>query len=516
MKNIYRSLIILCFLITTGVVSGQKSPSTLLLDSVYTYNWASNNWSLNIKEYCTKNGSGQPIQDLFKKYNSGSSQFLDYARILFGYSDTITVPTLITDQFLYSSNWNTYQHYHYLARNIPDTTYFKTWNNLRHDFTYGIMNTYQYNDSLLPLVSMVLGLDTATQNWYDISKTTNTYTGLNQPLEQILYSWQNSNSTWINVLKFDNVYDTNNLLVNSIEYTWNDLTSNWVNSIRTTYYYNPTSLPNLMVKESYDTTLQVWDSVQQTFYIYNQLNWLMTFRSQSYLQSNGTWFNSGLTFYTYSPSGDQNSMTEDVWDTIHSTYITIAYQNVDSATRKLAESYTRTVDPQTFLIVNGSRNLYTYGSAGDSLNWVSQSWDVSGLAWDNQSQVNYTYDSTDNLLSEKVSQNWVTSSSSWLNSAKSDYYYSASSGIGEKPAIGKPCIYANPMVTGNPVYCPDFKTGDKYTLRVCSLTGIDVYRTTFIGGEAVTISRSLIPGLYFLIIEENGNVLYKDKVIIIQ
>jgi hypothetical protein len=152
---------------------------------------------------------------------------------------------------------------------------------------------------------------------------------------------------------------------------------------------------------------------------------------------------------------------------------------------------------------------------GDSLNWVDQQWSDSIADWVNKSQVNYTYDSH-NLLTEKVTQSWVTSSSSWLNNSKSDYYYTSTGGIGEHPSNKRPCIYSNPMVTGSMIYCPDFNTGDKYTLRVCSLTGIEVYRTTFVGGEAVAISRPLTPGLYFLIIEENSNVLYKDKVIIIQ
>jgi len=159
MKNISRLLISLCFLITTGIVRGQMNPAGYLLDSVYTYNWTSNNWSLNIKEYCTDNASGQTIQELSLRYNSGTSQFVDYLRTLYGYTDTIMVPTTITDQFWYSNIWNTYQHDHYLARNIPDTLYSKTFDFQHHVFTNGVMNLYQYNDSLLPVVSLIMSFD---------------------------------------------------------------------------------------------------------------------------------------------------------------------------------------------------------------------------------------------------------------------------------------------------------------------------------------------------------------------
>lgn len=82
MKNIFRLFSIVCLLATCGVVSGQSSPTALLLDSVYFYNLASNNWVLNSKEFCNKNSSGQPIQDLFKKYDSSSSQYVDTIEFL--------------------------------------------------------------------------------------------------------------------------------------------------------------------------------------------------------------------------------------------------------------------------------------------------------------------------------------------------------------------------------------------------------------------------------------------------
>jgi hypothetical protein len=513
MKTIYCLFIAVCFISFSGLVNGQGNPSVLLLDSVYSYNWTNNDWALNLKESCTKNGSGQTIQELFKKLNPSTSQFLNYTRILNSFKDTLNQPTSITDQLWYSNAWSTYQYDHFQAQDISDTTYNKVWNGLNNRFISGLKYTYQYNDKLLPLVSLTQGLDTTTQGWFNLAKTTNTYTAFSRPLEQIVFSWKNSTSTWDSVLKYENSY-TNKLLTSSIEYLWNDSSANWINAFRTTYYYNTSNLLNLEVKETWDTSLAVWDSVQQSLYIYNQDKWLMTISTSDYLKPKGIWINSSITYYTYFTSGKQRTMTGAIWDTVHLTFVTDVFQSVDSATGKQTESYTRYVDPQTFQITGGSRNVYTYSSTSDSLNWVSQQWNVSGNNWVNKFQVNYTFDSHD-LITEKVSQNWVTSDSSWVNTMKLDYFYSEFNGINEHMSKEKPCIYSNPMITGNPIYCPDFNTGDIYTLRVCSQTGIEVYRTNFIGGESVIISKSLSPGLYFLIIEENGNILYKDKVIIL-
>ena len=515
MKNIFRLLIIICLLVSTGVASGQMNPGVLLLDSVYSYNWVNNNWSLNTKNYLIKNGSGQTTQSLFKQYDTGTGQFLDFIRFLYTYPGTFSAPSAITDQLWYSGNWYTYQFTHYLAKNIIDTNYSKRWNNQNHRFTYGLRKNYQYNDSLLPVENITQTLDTTTQDWLNTTRTTYSYTEAMKLSEQIFLSWQSSTSTWKNVIKYTNVYDVNNLLVSHLEYQWNDSAANWINMLRTSYYYNFASLPNLAVKESWDSTLNEWDSLEQTTYIYNQFNWLMTMISQNYHQGQGTWVNDSLTYFTYSTSGIQQSLTGNIWNPFNLSWVTDVYQILDSASQKVAETYHLYINQENFLITGGIRNLYTYSSTGDTLIWINQDWNVPDNGWANKSQLLYTYDSH-NLLTEELMQNWTSASSSWVNAKKSDYFYSEFIGIDEHPAKEKPCFYANPMVPGNSIYCPDFKAGDEYLLKVCSLSGIEVYRVAFRGGDAVMISESLAPGLYFLIIEENNKFLYQDKIVILR
>lgn len=514
MKNIFRLGVIFFLLSYTSSASGQTNPGALLLDSVYSFSWVSNNWSLNLKNYRLKNGSGQTTQSLYKKYNTGSGQFLDYARFLYNYTDTTPVPTTITNQFWYSNIWNTYQYTHYLAKDIIDTSFSKIWDNQQHIFISGIRNVIQYNDSLLPVEKTTQGWDITNLDWLNSTRTSYSYTAIMQPSEQIILSWQNSTSTWENVYKYSNVYDLNNVLVSQLEYAWDDTAVNWASTFRITYFNNPTSMPYLSVKEFWNSSLLEWDSLEQSTYIYNQYNWLMTIRKQNYQQDQGTWIDSYLTYYTYSIYGIQQTMTGNVWDTINLTWIPDVYQGVDSASQKLAEAYNRYVNPATFLITGGIRNLYTYDSRGDTLSKVNQEWNVSGNDWANKTQVLYSYDSH-NLLTEDLTQDWSDAGSSWVNAKKSDYYYSEFIGIDEHTSKVKPCFYANPMVAGNSIYCPEFRPGNEYTLRICSLSGTEVYRIDFRGGESVMISKSLTSGLYFLIIEENHAILYKDKVVIL-
>ena len=514
MKNIPLFLIILCLLVGTNAAIGQQSPGVLLLDSVYSSNWVSNNWSLNVKNYNLKNGSGKTVQSLFLKYNADSSQFLDYARFLYSYPGNDSTPGTITNQLWSSGTWNTFQYTHNLSKNVIDTTYTKNWSNQHHTFISGIRNCYQYNDSSLVTESLTQSWDTTSQTWINLAKNTYTYTSDMNPQEQILLSWENSTSSWINTYKYSNVYNSNNLLTTHLEYAWIDTAANWSGTLRNSYYYNLASLTSLVVNEYWNPDLHEWDSIAQTNYIYNELNWLMTTSTINFYPNIGNWMNSFLTYYSYYPTGEQRTMTSSVWDTIHSSWFVNAYQKTDSASGKAAELYNYTYDQWNFMPTSGTRNLFTYNGSNDTLTFINQSWDVPGNSWINKSQELYTYD-THNLLTETLIQSWTPATSIWENARKSDYYYSEFIGINEHHLKTKPCFYANPMIPGSSIYCPDFKEGTEYLLRVCSLTGSEVYRTQFMGGESVKIAKSIPSGLYLLIIESNNNILYKDKVIVL-
>jgi hypothetical protein len=514
MKNIPHFLIFLCLLVGTASASGQKAPGILLLDSVYSSNWVSNNWSLNLKNYRLKNGSGKTVQSLFLKYNADSSTFLDYARFLYSYPGNDSTPGTITNQLWYAGTWNTLQYTHNLSKDVVDTSYTKNWSNQHHTFISGSRNISQYNDSLLVTENLTQSWDTATQTWTNLAKNTYTYTTAMKPQEQILQSWENSTSSWINVYKYSNVYDANNLLVTHLEYEWNDTAVNWSGTLRNSFYYNPASFTTLVVNEYWNQNLSEWDSIAQTNYIYNGQNWLMTISTKNFYPNIGHWMDSYLIYYTYFPTGEQRTWTSNVWDTVHSTWFVNAYQKTDSATGQIAESFTYTYNQLNFTTTGGNRNLYTYNGSSDTLTIINQSWDLPGSTWLNKSQELYTYE-THNLLSETLTQNWATATSTWENAKKSDYYYSEFIGINEHQAKSKPCFYANPMVAGSAIYCPDFNVGTQYILRLCSLTGSEVYRSQFLGGESVKIPQSITSGLYLLIIEQNNAILYKDKVIVL-
>lgn len=505
-------MLILVLLTSAIAVNCQTNQRALLLDSVYTSNWINNNWSLDVKNYRNKDGSGRTTESLFKKFNSGTGQFRNLIRNLYTYHDTATLPTTATGQLWYLTSWNSLQYTHFFSKEIPDTTYSKNWDSQHHAVSSGVKNTFQYNDSLLPLVNITQAWDSTTNNWLNTTMITYSYTPGMQPVDRIIQSWQNTTSSWVNVYKYTNAYDLNNVLVGQFEYAWNDTAAIWDNTFRVTYFNNPTSLPNRMVKEIWNTSLLRWDSVEQFTYIYNQYNWLMTILKQNFQQS--SWVNAYLTFSTYTEYGVLKTTTGNVWDSIHMTWITDTYVDIDSATQKLSESYTRYVDPQTFLISGGIRNLYAYNPLGDTTSKVNQQWDVPGNDWINKSRDVFTYD-THNLLTEDLSEVWESVSGTWANSKKSEYYYSEFIGIDEHSPEVKPCYYENPLRRGKPVSCPLLDPSKTYEFDLVNMGGGLVFTEFVNGGKTFVINRSLAAGTYILRISDKGRTVYSDKIVLV-
>ena len=522
MKNLFYFSVV-CLLTFTGIANGQKSnnspsfpskPETILLDSIYIYNWPSSDWFLNIKNYFVKDSKGRTIQNFYKKYNSDSAGYLNYARFLYNYQGTSVIPATETRELWFAPDWNTFQYTHYIKKDLPDTTFHKVWDPQHHKFGQGLKNTYLYNDSLQPLENITQLWDTTALDWINTLKNTYTYTASMKPADQILLSWQLSTSTWKNVYKYSDVYDGNDLLVNHFEYQWNDTASTWDNTIRISYYNNGVAMPYLTVEELWNLPLNRWDSVFQTANIYNQYYWLMAENTQVYMNYPGRWVENYFTSYGYSPSGAKTNITGSVYDTIHNNWVVNSYQAFDSLTRKVSEKYNLNINLATFLAIGGTRYVYSYKPSGDTLSAIHTEWDVPGAAWVNNSQALYTYD-LNGMISEELDQTWPTAGSSWVNSKKTDYFYSDFIGINELSAINKPCIYANPVKAGNSIYCPDFTAGNDYILRVYSLSGTLVNRIPLKGGQSVIIPQSLSPGLYFLTIEEGNKVVYKDKIVVV-
>ncbi|MCX6248203.1 MAG: hypothetical protein NTW10_10740 [Bacteroidetes bacterium] len=513
MKILFRLLILAGMVTLAGPAMAQSSTRALLLDSVYSYNWATSDWSLNLKNYRIKDGTGRTVQSLYKRYITGTGQFQDYIRSLSNFADAAADPTSLTNQLWYGNVWNTFQYTHYIAPGTIDTTFTKGWDNQTHRFTFGYRSLLQYNDSMLVIENLTQSWDTTSLDWVNGTKTTQTYTPEMQPLEKTTLSWRRSASAWVNSYKVSTVYDGSNLLVNQLEFVWDSTHANWVSTFRYSWYNNFASLPYLEVHERWDSTLNVWDSLTQSTYIYNPFNWLLTVITKSYTPTKGSWAESYLILYNYTAGGVKFKRTGNIWDPVHSVWAPDSFEQTDTIAYKSSEVYNLYYNPVTYDVVSGVRNLYAYTPAGDTLSKANQAWDVPGNGWANKSQVLYTYD-LHNLLSETLTQTW-TGGTAWDNSKKSDYYYSDFIGIGEKADNVKPCFYANPIVAGSSIYCPGFRTGDEFTLRINSLSGAVIYITMFRGGEAVSIPGSLSQGTYILVIEEKNRIVYKDKVVVL-
>jgi hypothetical protein len=335
-----------------------------------------------------------------------------------------------------------------------------------------------------------------------------------QPQEQIVYSWKSSSSTWVYSAKSTDVYDGTNALVGHKEYFWNEISSTWVNTSRIYYHNTPASMPDTAILEVWDLTQLRWDSVEKSFYTYNQFNWLMNVRTYKMNAMTGNWYHSYQMYYTYFPNtGYERTETGNVWDTLHLTYITDHYMEVDSVDQ-LVEKYDLYVNLGNFQIVGGSRDIYDYSSTSDTVSKVNQEWNLLTGSWQYNTQKLFTYDSQ-NLLTEDLVQDWAAATASWENSKKSVYFYSDFFAVNEHPGIEKPCFYANPMTAGTSITCPGLNLSRNYVFELFSMKGERIYKTGIAGNTTFTIGKNVTSGNYILCISSDGKTIYRDKVIIL-
>ncbi len=479
------------------------------LDSIYEYNWVSNNWDAKTKNYKIHNGNGLVIQDLYLKINPISSQWSNYLRYVNTYEAENPFPATITGQFWTAANeWITYQYAHNLSKKNADTLFEKTWDQQRQKFTGGdrYLATYDANKNVSSRISQKL--DTITNNWLNSTKVNFSYNTSNIQTEEIFMIW--GDTSWMNNFRQLDSFDANNALVEHSEYTWVDSTSTWANVIRDQYTNNLQGKPVYSLNQSWNNVTSSWDSIEQTDYSYSTEGLLFSATTRQFDPLLLTWNYHVLKIYTYN-NGQLITESGSIWNPLTSNYIANQFIQYDSV-NQLIDTYERFIDFSTYLITGGSRDTYGFNSNSDLITHVNQQWNTVSGEWVNNLQEVYTYDEFRYLL-EKLTQNWTASV--WTNSTLARYYYTEVQGINDLE-MHRYCSFPNPMRQGTTIQCAELQSGHSYQLSLFSLSGAMVWKQTFTGGETVTVSANVASGMYIIRLSENGKPLYQDKVMMVK
>jgi hypothetical protein len=198
---------------------------------------------------------------------------------------------------------------------------------------------------------------------------------------------------------------------------------------------------------TYEWKSEEWEFTWRSFNTYNEECQSESLTSQALV--NGLWINSSKTLYTYNANSRVSAQTEQLWDTISSSFeksyrYAFTYNASGNTTFMLFERwdgsawqndsrYTYTYDGNGYLIslleeawfggswVNNLLYTYTNNSGGTPHIVLGQAWNRGTATWENSWRTTYTYNGAGKIFTILLEQ-WQ--SASWVNIQRWTYTYS--------------------------------------------------------------------------------------------
>ncbi len=390
---------------------------------------------------------------------------------------------------------------------VKDSTYTYFFSTIIEDYDLKNRTIYEYNSEGKIILESLFNWDDINQTFFDKSKTHYLYDDENHLIEKWTENFYSP--IWQNGLRSIYVYE-NNLLVEELFQNWNSNSGEWVNKERLLISFNSDGLTS-------EATYQLWDSYSADFfnsyrllYTYNDNGQVDFFQTELWYYE--TWNAWEKYYYFYDADGNNNLSQLQVWD-----------------------GYDWHLSEQDFMTYNDQNNL---------VESISQSWDIDSLYWKNVYKYTYEYDGSNNqimTLVEYFTSEWNLSSKAeysfdsnnnriqelgfyyesnyepfgWNPTYRRDHFWGENtpSSILEVTSNEIECKYPNPFIQGNEINCV-LENGKDYEFSIFDIQGRMIYHRNMLGNSSLSLDQELAKGVYILTIQDERNIVYRDKLII--
>jgi hypothetical protein len=223
-------------------------------------------------------------------------------------------------------------------------------------------------------------------------------------------------STFDNNYRTRLTYNGNGDVILEEGHIWNSTSQLWINDARDETTYDVQGNETQWVSLTWSTSTSSWDTMggNRTTYTYNGSNQILTQQGQYWFS--GVWINQDRMSFTYNGSNQISELLIEYWNGVSwdlsEKIINISWHNFGLF---LPLSYTAQTWDGT-IWENNSRATYTYNASNLSLTELYESW--SGNVWSNDSRIMNTY--TGALLTLSLYQEWT---GSWKNVSRESYTY---------------------------------------------------------------------------------------------
>lgn len=433
--------------------------SEILLDSFFYFD----NDNLIISDKYQYDEQGRLVKRLYNHRANTSENLYRYSLQYFEV-ENIKIETV---EIWRDNKWNFSQKYfkEFDARENIIKEEIQVWNKETNVFEFAsiIESTYNENDRI------ILKIRKADRN---LSRTTWTYNENNQLLLETSSGWNEAENKWKtpNIVRENRYDEIGNLIyrrysaINS--FTYEDAYTYNVNNqveefIRFILMTNQDTLSG--EKEKYYYTNDMLSKITHQTTDINTLSWnLPSHRSLIYYDNNGRIIE----------EIEQDSLTSN-WRNLNK--IVYAYDN-------------------GFMI--NSENIYWDSNNND---WSSEPFRIDNYEYDEFGEVKYHQNESYN--------NGYVYNHKW-------FYYRSEKTLQPLNAENTACLFPNPYVNYQTIYCETLVDNQEYDFMVSNLLGQKVYQSKIIGKNGFRVEQQLEKGWYLFTILENGKAIGTQKILI--
>ncbi len=343
---------------------------------------------------------------------------------------------------------------------------------------------YTYNDLGSTLSYYILRLNTSSNVWENYRKGEYVRDANDEIIVFTYFVVDPNTLEWVPDYKFDYTFDANGNRIQSLQSNWNTATSTFDQYLKWEYNFDTDNVLIDQYESIWNVNNNDWGNVQYSEYIYDSDGKLIEEIIQFWLLN--TYTNNSKRIYEYDMEENLIKTTYQNWDPVFLTWV----NNIK-------------ID---YIFVNDivvAQYQYIWAEL------------PSGFDWANQKLTQFSHDGNGNITQELFSE-YNFDNEMWEEIRRWVYFFSDFDTPTETPEdTNITCYLQNPIRTGELINCQDLNQSKNYSLMLFDISGKLLLEKNFQGNIEIGLPSFFESGLYFMNMMEEGRLVLKKKLVVI-
>ena len=397
---------------------------------------------------------------------------------------------------------------------LLDSTYRYYFDTTLQDYFYVLKNLYTYNTAGFITSETTNSFIELTGTYQDYYREEYTYDSENNLVEKSQQRYDFITEQWQYDVREIYTYENSTTTI-IVEQTWEEASNGWENWYRSTYVKD--AAENIV-----KVTLEKWDDVNPDDWVflwtidyeYNAQNLPIDGFFRRWNSTLNDWEEESRSTFIYDAAGNNVENLFRVWnsnmnDWDNSSRRIMTYDLSNNLLELISQIWTGTA------WMNNRKEINSYDAAQNHVEVIAQTYFQQ--EWENNWKENYTYD-TDNNQIQKLGFCWQCRppyEEIWSPGEREDYFWSSFSTAVSKTQIPTlDCQYSNPFILGEQIKC-ELAEEEEYQILIYDVQGKILRREVIADSFTWSGQPNLGTGIYFMLIENEGRVVYRDKLVVV-